>query len=276
MEQITIELFTDPMMGLSYESEPVYRKLETHFGDRLRFRYRMGWLVRNVYDLVNPVDLKAGREHAIERYNGRLADIYRSEEAIGGLPIVMDYFHLFSVSEDSSKPLNIAFKSFEILAPDLAEQFLYKMRYGIIVENRMLLKIEEIVKLVLDFGIDTDAFLKCYHGAAQKAFEADISEMEHLGIRHLPACRITYGNKSMAFLGVLNYEFYVNAIRNITEGKFVPEPIQMNDELVCNLFKKHPLISVVELREALDFSCNQETFEYVSPILRRMSGVKVF
>lgn len=88
MEQITVELFTDPMMGLSYESEPVYRKIETHFGDRLRFRYRMGWLVR--------------------------------------------------------------------------------------------------------------------------------------------------------------------------------------------IFKKHPLISVVELREALDFSCNQETFKYVSPILRRMSGVKVF
>ena len=29
MEKLTIQIFTDPMMGLSYESEPVFRTLDT-------------------------------------------------------------------------------------------------------------------------------------------------------------------------------------------------------------------------------------------------------
>ena len=41
--------FTDPMMGLSYECEPIFRKLETHFPGRIEFIYVMSGLVRNVY-----------------------------------------------------------------------------------------------------------------------------------------------------------------------------------------------------------------------------------
>ena len=56
MNKITLTTFTDPMMGLSYECEPVMRKLETHFAGQIEFHYAMGLLVRNVHDFMMPED----------------------------------------------------------------------------------------------------------------------------------------------------------------------------------------------------------------------------
>ena len=88
--KVCIINFTDPMMGLSYECEPIFRKLETHFPSAVEFRFAMGLLVSSVYALVDPYDLANGQDIAIANYNRRLADIYRSEEKIGGMPINID------------------------------------------------------------------------------------------------------------------------------------------------------------------------------------------
>ena len=61
MKKVTILTFTDPMMGLSYESEPVFRKLETHFEGVIEFKYLMSVLVKNVYDFVDPADLSVSK-----------------------------------------------------------------------------------------------------------------------------------------------------------------------------------------------------------------------
>ena len=76
-DKISLVTFTDPMMGLSYECEPIFRKLETHFAGRIEFYYIMSLLVRDVYELVDPDDLKFGKEVAIKNYNAKLAEIYR-------------------------------------------------------------------------------------------------------------------------------------------------------------------------------------------------------
>ena len=91
MNKVTILTFTDPMMGLSYESEPVFRKLERHFAD-IEFKYLMSVLVKKVYDLVDPADLSVSKELALRNYNARLAKIYESEESISGMPINMRGF----------------------------------------------------------------------------------------------------------------------------------------------------------------------------------------
>ena len=66
-EATALTTFTDPMMGLSWEQEPVYRKLEVRFGDTLEFRYRMVPLVSDVMRLVDPRDLPQGEAEAILR-----------------------------------------------------------------------------------------------------------------------------------------------------------------------------------------------------------------
>ena len=132
-KKINIITFTDPMMGLSYESEPVFRKLETHFGENIEFKYLMCVLVKDVYDFVNQADLSVSKEFAIKNYNAKLAKIYESEEYISNMPINMTDFHLFSIEHTSSLPLKLAYKSVQLVDKSKADLFLYNLRYATIV-----------------------------------------------------------------------------------------------------------------------------------------------
>ena len=109
MKKIILTAFTDPMMGLSYESEPIMERLQKECGDSIEFKNVMGLLVRDVADFMTPEERSLESEDGIPLYCRRLAQIYKSEEAIGGLPINMDGFCLFDKEHRSSKPLNLAF-----------------------------------------------------------------------------------------------------------------------------------------------------------------------
>ena len=91
-EKIVLTTFTDPMMGLSYESEPVMNRLKQEYGNQIEFRYVMSLLVWDVSDFMTPEERRMDAESGIRRYCERLAGIYKSEESIGGLPINMDGF----------------------------------------------------------------------------------------------------------------------------------------------------------------------------------------
>ena len=174
-DKISLVTFTDPMMGLSYECEPIFRKLETHFAGKIEFHYVMSLLVRDVYDLIDPDDLRRGKEFAIKNYNARLAEIYESEEVLGGLPINMTGFELFSVNETSSAPLNIAYKAAQIVDAEKADEFLYRLRYATIVDCRPTTRLSEILKVVIKTGLDVKKFLAAYNdGRAEKNFQADL------------------------------------------------------------------------------------------------------
>ena len=146
--KITITTFTDPMMGLSWEYEPTFRKLETHFSGKIEFRYIMSVLVPDVYRLVNCGDLNVSEEFALKNYNERLAKIYESEEAISGMPINMNDFHLFSVEHTSSRPLNLAYKAVQLIDRSKANLFLYNLRYATVFECRQTTKLDEILEVV--------------------------------------------------------------------------------------------------------------------------------
>ena len=79
MCDIIITTFTDPMMGLSYECEPVYEKLANYFNGYIIFKYIMSGFVRDVSDFMLPEELALTPKEGIAKYNNRLAKIYMSE-----------------------------------------------------------------------------------------------------------------------------------------------------------------------------------------------------
>ena len=85
------------MMGLSYESEPEIRRMQTHFGDVLDIRYAMCVLVDDVRHFMVQEDMAETPEHTLRNYNRRLAGIYRKEEEISGMPIAMEECRLFDM-----------------------------------------------------------------------------------------------------------------------------------------------------------------------------------
>lgn len=216
MEKIILITFTDPMMGLSYEQEPVYEKLKEHFGEQIVFKYIMSGLVRDVEDFMLPEELALPVAEGIRVYNQRLAQIYKSEESIGGLPINMDGFHLFDENHRSSYPLCIAYKAAQFCDPEKADEFLLRLRRATIVETRQTTRTDELVAVAVASGLDEKEFLGFFEdGRAEQAFQEDLQLMHSLGIRSLPACLIQYGEKAALTSGMLSYESFVNTIETV-------------------------------------------------------------
>ena len=53
MDRLMITTFTDPMMGLTYECEPIYDKLKVRY-PQIELRWVMSLLVRDVRDFMLP------------------------------------------------------------------------------------------------------------------------------------------------------------------------------------------------------------------------------
>ena len=267
-EKISLVTFTDPMMGLSYECEPIFRKLETHFAGKIEFHYVMSLLVRDVYELVDPDDLKFGKEVAIKNYNARLAEIYLTEENLGGLPINMDGFQLFSVNETSSAPLNIAYKAAQLVDAERADEFLYRLRYAAIVDCRPTTRLQEILKVVVKSGLDVKKFLAAYNdGKAEKNLQADLKICRRLGIHSLPSYLIQYKDKGALIQNLIGFETFAKIFSDLSDEEIKPVPPQKNIETLQDILENHPLISHIELREAFDFDDTAQVRNFITPLI---------
>ena len=266
--KVTILTFTDPMMGLSYECEPIFRKLETHFDGDVEFKYLMGVLVKDVYDLVNPADLSVSKEIALKNYNAKLAKIYESEEDITGMPINMTNFQLFSVEHTSSLPLNLAYKAAQLVNESKSDLFLYNLRYATIVECRPTTQTEEILRVVRATGIDEEKFLEHFNGDTSKsALNLDLQFAYRIGIRTLPAYLIEYNGEAALFQELLGYEAFVQIINKLTNSAIKPQVVEKSLNNLRETLKKHPLISPIEIREAFDLDSLEDVTEFIKPMI---------
>lgn len=211
-EPFLLTVFTDPMMGLSYESEPIIDALCRRYREKLRIRYVMSVLVQDVSDFMTPSERALPPEEGIPLYCKRLAQIYKSEESIGWLPINMEGFRLFDPEHRSSKPLCLAFKAAQIAAPELADAFLVNLRHATVLDCRPTTHKEEILAVVRASGIEESAFLAAYHdGRAEAALEHDLAYTHSLGIHSLPSYVIQHRDMSL-FLQSFDLNDFVKAI----------------------------------------------------------------
>ena len=267
-EKIMLTTFTDPMMGLSYECEPIFRKLETHFAGKIEFRYVMSGLVRNVYDFVDPDDMPQGKDVAIRKYNARLAKIYESEESILGMPINMTNFQLFSTKHTSSMPLNLAYKAAQLADEEKANQFLYNLRYATIVDTKPTTQREEILEVVRQTGLDEEKFCLHFDGdTAQKALEQDLSLGQKLEIHSLPSYLVQYGERKLLIQSLIGYGAFVSVFEELSNGKMKPQPVDPTGENLQELLDRHPLISPIEIREAFELSDTEEVRNMIQPFV---------
>ena len=250
---VTITIFTDPMMGLSWETEPDFRLMEMHYEGKVNFRYCMSLLVRDVSDFMLPEELALDKKEGIKVYNKRLAQIYKSEEMIGGMPINMLSFHLFDDEHTSSLPLNLAFKAVELLSPEKAELFLYCLRYATIVKCRQTTLSREILEVVRELNINEHEFLEKFnHGEASLALEHDLRCAHKMGIHSLPAYLIQYGDKGFMINSLVGYPDFESAICQITDGKVLSKDIEFSETIMENLIRARGLISSIELYKVFE------------------------
>ena len=211
-DRIIFTTFTDPMMGLTYEMEPIYERLKQEYGEQIEFRWVMSLLVKDVSDFMTPRERTMEPEAGVRAYNARLAQIYKSEEAVGGLLINMEGFCLFDTEHRSSRPLNLAYKAAQLTDPEKADDFLINLRHATVIDCRPTTHMDVIMDVVRNTGIDEALFIQYYtDGSADAALQDDLSYTARLGIRSLPTCLIQYKGKALLMQSFV-WEDYVSAI----------------------------------------------------------------
>lgn len=125
-KKVIVTNFTDPLCTWCWGLEPVFRKLETHFPDKIEFRYVMGGLVENIEEKWDPAN---GIGHAdITRINRQIEAHWKDASRRHGMPVKGTGFTLFSREYPSTYPQNIAYKAAQMVDGKKADRFLRRMR----------------------------------------------------------------------------------------------------------------------------------------------------
>lgn len=266
--RVRLTFVSDPMMGLAWECEPVLRRLETHFGERIEIRHAMSVLVRDVADFVDPDDLPKGLPVAIRRYLPRLAAIYLQEEPIGGMPIRMDGFALFDEHHTSSLTLCLAVEAARLADPGRADAFLYALRRATIAETRPTTRLDELLAVVADSGIDRETFLSHFNGGtALAALSREERFVRGAGLMGLPATIVEYGGEVMLMPGVLTWERAMAAIGRISDGGISPATPEATPAALASLLSRHPALHAEELRAAFRIESPAALGDLVRPLV---------
>ncbi|HJA47271.1 MAG TPA: DsbA family protein [Candidatus Limosilactobacillus excrementigallinarum] len=255
MKKLVITTVADPMMGMLWETWPTMRKLETHYGEQLEFKFLSGQLVKNVYDLVDPnVRKQFGDQVALNQYWVRLMQIYLQEEQIGNMPIYMGgNERLFDERHLSSVPLNQGLLTIAGDQQPRLDQVLYEMQYDTVINNLQTNDIKYLTTLAQRFGMDAEQFTTRYNSATIKR-ELDNSEQarRQLQIDQLPAYLLTYQGKTFVVKGLPKYGDWKKLIHQVTDGSIIEQMVKFDDAALDAFINKHPHISQLELQTAFD------------------------
>lgn len=226
-------------------------------------------LVGDVRHFMIPEDMAETPEQTLRNYNRRLASIYRKEEEINGMPIAMEECRLFDMQHLTSEPLCLAVKAVQIIAPERAERFLYRLRYATIVEVRPTTHHDELLRVVrLTGGIDETAFQEAYkNGMAEKALEHDACMARNLRLSSLPAYMLHYGSRHILIHDMANFDAFASAIHQLTGSSISPTLPEVTTESLRRFILRHPLISPIEISQAFNLHTADEVKQFIQPLV---------
>lgn len=251
MNKIIITSFTDPLCTWCWGEEPIFRKIETHFGASVQFRFVMGGLVEDFSSPGWPWN-EPGKG-GIPEGNKIIGRHWADASSKHGMPTVGEAMNLFDEKYRSSWPQNIAVKAAEIINPKIAPIFLHRLREASAAEGLQTSRDDVLISLAAQTGLDVQAFITAFtDGSARKAFENDKKYAVSLGVTGFPTCLVQYSDKTVLLSGYTNYDTFVAVFAQLSGGKIKPKTPATDDATILALLQKYGRLAPEEIRMAFD------------------------
>ena len=248
---ITIIEFTDPACTWCWGSEPVLRKLEYYFLKNIKISYSMGGLVKDANTFL---DQKNNIGGDLKQFNQQVAKHWLEASERHGMPVQTDGFELFTESDCSTFPMNIAYKAAQFQGEEIANRFLRKMREAIAAEARQANRTEVLIELANDAGLDIPPFVSSLNdGSAEQAFKLDRDRMNQYSIRGFPGYLVKNNEgKEVLLQGYQSYDDFVAVIKMLSENSVAPAHYEVNMETIINFISCYDRIAPIELQMVFD------------------------
>ena len=254
IEKTLIEIteFTDPVCTWCWGSEPILRKLETHYGDQLHIGYVMGGLVKDVRDFYDSANGIGGdTDHS----NRQIAKHWLEASERHGMPVKVEGFRMFSNESTSTYPQNIAYKAAQMEDQHLADRFLRRIREASAAEARQTNQTEVLVELAAEVGLDVAAFIERLNdGTAKAAFEQDLRTSAEFGARGFPTFLVKYGEKGVMLRGYQRFATFQSVIKTLAGEAIQAQAPEKSEEKILAFIQKQGRVAPIEVQTAFDLS----------------------
>lgn len=263
---IEIIEFTDPVCTWCWGSEPILRKLETHFDGDISIKYVMGGLVKDIrdfYDSYNGI----GKDPELSNFN--IAKHWLEASNRHGMPVMTEGFCLFTEKFPSTYPQNIAYKAAQMENQELADKFLRRIREATTTEAKQTNRLDILIELVSEVGLDVDSFLKRMNdGSAEIAFNKDLAMTKNYGVRGFPAFLIRYGEREIMIRSFQNYEAFKSIIYSLAGDEISEKIPELSEKSILDFIKKYGRVAFVEIKECFEIS-DDETRQFIDLLVNK-------
>jgi len=265
-DKIIITSFSDPVCTWCWGTEPIFRKLETHFPEKIEFHYLMGGLVEDAHKMQDPSNGIGSTD--INAFNQQVVSHWVEASNRHGMPVDADHFNLFSEEYPSTYPQNIAYKAAQLSNPELADQYLYNLRVAAAAEARLISHEDVQVSIASETGLDIGTFLTHLHdGSAEQEFNKDQEIMSALHVSAFPTFIVSYHDSQYMLRGYNSYDNFVAVINAATKGSILPIEVEATEDNLLSFMDNHPRMASEEIRLAFDLNSQDEVQAFIYPLI---------
>lgn len=250
LEIITV---SDPICTWCWGSEPILRKLKLRYGEGIRFTSYMGGLVPDIryfaedFGLIDP---------NFDDYNRILYSHWKEAATVHRMPLHPESWTIFDEDFASGYPANIAYRAVSMVAPRLGDRFIRRVRSANFVEGRSVLKLNELIELAREVGVDAKRFRTAMTDtSAELAFRSiDLAFCRENHVEVFPTYYLRYDNRVLRLSGFILYERFTATINDLTGGALKPAAPDRSDGAIEAFIREFDGVSPYELETAFDLT----------------------
>lgn len=244
--KVEIIEFTDPACTWCWGSEPILRKLESHYDENLEINFVMGGLVQ---DIRNFKDTRNGIGGDMNTVNEEVSKHWLEASSRHGMPVDAKNFSLFSSEYYSTYPMNIAYKAAQLEDEKKAKIFLRRIREAVAAEGKKTNRTEILIELAQESGLNVAQFIQNFtDGTAEKAFMEDLQTTKKFKVHGFPTFLVKATNgKEVLLRGHQSYETFRQVIQQITDGMIIEKKLEATTDAILHFIKKYHRVTPIEI-----------------------------